>query len=412
MGVAILSSFIYLLTFLSNVHFTPPRAEKILNCCEPASNRNFQSPNHETILPSNQENPKPKPKEEILLQIPGSIAHLIEDAEPLELAKGDFTVVRLTEENVILAIIVRIGSDLQWPLTKDEAVVKLDQLHYLFSLPSQDGEILSYAISFSEPNGSFALLDSFLPENSCFSTPASTSFNSTDTTSSLDSHGLYWKDFAPRIEDYNGVLAKTIAEGTGEIVKGIFKCTNAYIKQVQKGGEMIRAGAAEGRNRSSTTEGSKISKSKAGEKKSRLQKAMKRVRKLSKMTEKLSQSLLNRVKLVTGSVTAQLLRSKSGKEFQALVPREVLVASLDAFNKIMDAMEAAEKEAFTATSGTATTIVSERFGESAGEVTEDAFATARHVVGTAWNIFKIRKVINQASFLPSAIVKTAAKKKP
>lgn len=32
-----------------------------------------------------------------------------------------------------------------------------------------------------------------------------------------------------------------------------------------------------------------------------------------------------------------------------------------------------------------------RFGENAGEATEDVFATAGHAVGTAWNIFKIRQ---------------------
>ncbi|KAE9464487.1 hypothetical protein C3L33_03601, partial [Rhododendron williamsianum] len=32
------------------------------------------------------------------------------------------------------------GDELQWPLTNDEPVVKLDALHYLFSLPMTDGE--------------------------------------------------------------------------------------------------------------------------------------------------------------------------------------------------------------------------------------------------------------------------------
>ncbi|XP_058074152.1 senescence/dehydration-associated protein At4g35985, chloroplastic-like [Magnolia sinica] len=382
----------------------------MLNCCSSSRNSNSQSSSPETTLPLSQENPKSTPKEEILLQIPGSTAHLVEDGEPLELAKGDFTLFRLTEENVILATIIRIGTDVQWPLTRDEPVVKLDGLHYIFSLPSEDGEILSYAISFSKPNSGLASLDSFLQENSCFSI-SSTALNSTATTSSLDSQGLYWKDFAPKIEDYNGVLAKAIAGGTGEIVKGIFKCTNAYTKKVQKGGEMVRAGAVEGRNRSSTTEGSKISKSKAGEKKSGAQKGLKRVRKLSKMTHKISQSLLNGVLLVTGSVAAPLVQSKAGKEFLAMVPGQVLVASLDAIDKVIDAVEAAEKEAYTATSGAATRMVSQRFGESAGEVTEDVFATAGHAAGTAWNIFKLRKAINPAKSLPSAMVKNAAKKK-
>jgi hypothetical protein len=42
----------------------------------------------------------------------------------------------------------------------------------------------------------------------------------------------YWNEFAPRMEGYNGVLAKAIAAGTGQLVKGIFKCSEAYASQV------------------------------------------------------------------------------------------------------------------------------------------------------------------------------------
>lgn len=119
--------------------------------------------------------------------------------------------------------------DLQWPLTKDEPVVKLDSFHYLFSLPMKDGNPLSYGVTFSWGQGQYgssssslgSTLDSFLKEHSCFSGAASTGNKHVD-----------WKEYAPRIEDYNNVLAKAIAGGTGQIVKGIFKCSNAYTSQV------------------------------------------------------------------------------------------------------------------------------------------------------------------------------------
>jgi hypothetical protein len=58
-----------------------------------------------------------------------------------------------------------------------------------------------------------------------------------------------------------------------------------------------------------------------------------RVRKLSEMTEKMSQSLLDTVIAVTGSMAAPLLRSKQGKAFLATVPGEVILASLDAISE-------------------------------------------------------------------------------
>ena len=57
------------------------------------------------------------------------------------------------------------------------------------------------------------------------------------------------------------------------------------------------------------------------------------VRKLSKMTEKLSKSMLDVVGVATGSVMAPLVKSQAGKAFFSMVPGEVLLASLDAFSK-------------------------------------------------------------------------------
>lgn len=169
-------------------------------------------------------------KEVVLLHIPGASVHLVEDGGVFELARGDFTVLRIVEQDTDLATIIRIGPDLRWPLTKDEPVIKLDQVHYLFTLADKDGVFLNYGVSFAAPDSLLASLDMFLKENTCFSTPA-------DASSAMKrppSYEVYWKDYAPRVEDYNGVLAKAIAGGTGEIVKGIFKCSNAYTGQVME----------------------------------------------------------------------------------------------------------------------------------------------------------------------------------
>lgn len=161
-------------------------------------------------------------KQELLQQISSCTVHLMEEGEAVELASGEFTLVRISDENVFLATIIKVGDELQWPLTKDEPVVKLDSLHYLFSLPMKEGEPLSYGVTFSEQHaGNLVLLDSFLKEHSCFSGLSSSRKNNVD-----------WKEYAPKIEAYNGVLAKAIAGGTGQIVKGIFQCSNAYTNQV------------------------------------------------------------------------------------------------------------------------------------------------------------------------------------
>ncbi|XP_020549632.1 senescence/dehydration-associated protein At4g35985, chloroplastic-like isoform X2 [Sesamum indicum] len=334
-------------------------------------------------------------KHEILMRIPSCRVHLMDGGEALELAAADFELLRILDENVSLATTIKVGEELQWPLTKDEPVVKLDALHYLFSLPMKDGEPLSYGVSFSDGNGAdLGLLDSFLKENSLFSSSSSRSRKG----------DINWKEFAPAVDDYNSVLAKAIAGGTGQIVKGIFYCSNAYTNQVQKGGETILIRAAEEKNQVALKDSTK-SNSNGANKKSAVNKSLKRVRKLSKMTEKMSKAMLDVVGVASGSVMAPVVRSQAGKTLLSMVPGEVLLASLDAVN----AAEAAEKQAMTATSGAVTRMVTNRLGESAGEATEDALATAGHCAGTAWNVFKIRKAINPASSVPSAALRNAAK---
>ncbi|KAH9310725.1 hypothetical protein KI387_025760 [Taxus chinensis] len=52
---------------------------------------------------------------------------------------------------------------------------------------------------------------------------------------------IYWSDVAPKVKDYHNILAKGIAAGTGQIIKGIFLCSNAYSTTVKNGGEFLRS---------------------------------------------------------------------------------------------------------------------------------------------------------------------------
>lgn len=201
---------------------TQEKESSDMGCCFHGSTA---MPPMETSLPSSTVEDYAAPKnlkQQILIQIPGCKVHLMDEGEAFQLAQGHFMVIKTLEENVSLATIINVGNELQWPLTKDEPVVKLDALHYLFSLPVKDGEPLSYGVTFSEDSyGSLSFLDSFLKEHSCFSGLKLSNKNDLD-----------WKEFAPRVEDYNHFLSKLIAGGTGQIVKGIFICSNAYTNKV------------------------------------------------------------------------------------------------------------------------------------------------------------------------------------
>ncbi|KAJ6817037.1 senescence/dehydration-associated protein-like isoform X1, chloroplastic [Iris pallida] len=347
-------------------------------------------------------------REDVLLRIPGASVFLTGDGEVVELAKGDLSILRITDEDVPLATVVKVGTNLQWPLTKDEPVIKLDKVHYLFTLPDNDGSFLNYCVTFAAGSNYLDNLDLLLEENACLSTPSKTNYSKAPSSNSYE---VYWKDYAPKIDDYNNVLAKAIAGGTGEIVKGIFICSNAYASQVQKGASLIKAPTRGTKNGMADEKDIGDKQDEPNKKHGGINQSIRRVRKLSEMTEKMSESLLNGVIFVTGSVTAPLLQSKAGKAFFGMLPGEVLLASLDAVGKVLDAVEVAERKTLAATGGVVAGAMSKKFGDNAREVTEDVFATAGHAIGTAWNVFKIRKALKPSSSMPSAIVKNASKKR-
>lgn len=52
-----------------------------------------------------------------------------------------------------------------------------------------------------------------------------------------------------------------------------------------------------------------------------------------------------------------------------------------------------------------------RYGQGAGQATEETMSTAGHMFGTAWTATKLRKALNPSKFKPSkrGVLKSAAK---
>eukprot|EP01018_Ginkgo_biloba_P015516 Gb_39730 [translate_table: standard] len=359
----------------------------------------------------------PGGSEETLVEIPGAVVNLVDGEESVELGRGQFSLVRLQQGSTGIALFVKVGEDLLWPLTKDEPTLKLDSSHYLFSirpppavaaeaddeanLNAMNAEILNYGVTFATEEG-LELLDNYLHQHACFSIPTSESVCcGPKLTMGRPKHGAdpeenskaYWTALAPKVEDYNSMLGKAIAAGSGQIIKGLFMCSDAYSSQVQRGGEFVR-GRVKAKNKPSSDA--------ANAKKSTgisplTKKNIRRVKKLSRMTEHMSEMVLGGVLTVSGAATGSVVRSKAGQKFFRMLPGEVVLASLDAFNKVLEAAEVAGKDALSTTTGATTEIVAHRFGEDAAEVTQDTFEIAGNAIGTAWNVVKIRKAINPAS---------------
>lgn len=55
-----------------------------------------------------------------------------------------------------------------------------------------------------------------------------------------DNQAEFWKTMAPNVDDYNSRLAKSMAKGTGSLIKGIFKVRNSTVARLENGSLYVK----------------------------------------------------------------------------------------------------------------------------------------------------------------------------
>lgn len=369
--------------------------------------------------------------EELIIKIPGALVHLIDKEQSVEIARGEFSIVRLRQGDTVVAVLARVGDEIQWPLAKDEAAVKLDQSHYFFTLRvpleteteghhgtdySENESVLNYGLTIAGKGQEKLLreLDDVLGKYSAFRvekvaekgaaegwwvvarevSPDEIKRDKKKEELVEKSSAAYWTTLAPNVEDYSSSVARMIAAGSGHVVKGILWCGDVTVDRLKWGNELLK-------KRTGKSSVSEISPGTI--------RRMKRVKRLTKMSEKMANGILSGVVKVSGFFASSVANSKAGKKFFSLLPGEIVLASLDGFNKVCDAVEVAGKNVMSTSAVVTTELVSRRYGEEAGKVTNEGLDAAGHAIGTAWAVFKIRKALNPKSAIkPSTLAKAAA----
>lgn len=368
--------------------------------------------------------------EEVIIKIPGTLVHLIDKDHSVQLASGDFSIIKLKQGDNIVAVLARVGDEIQWPLAKDETAVKLDQSHYFFTLrvPAEvqketDEEsydlaenVLNYGLTIAAKGQEKMLrkLDEELKRYSAFRnekvagkgaengwwevakevSPEDVKRDGKKGELLENSSSAYWTTLAPNVEDYSGSAARMIAAGSGQLVKGILWCGDVTVERLRWGNEFLQRKMGKGSESQISPE--------------TLQR-IKRVKKMTKMSEQVATGILSGVVRVSGFFTSSLVNSKAGKKFFSLLPGEIVLASLDGFSKVCDAVEVAGKNIMSTSAVVTTELVSKRYGEQAAHATNEGFDAAGHAIGTAWAVFKIRKALNPKSAIkPSTLAKAAA----
>ncbi|KAL5986036.1 hypothetical protein ACLOJK_028026 [Asimina triloba] len=371
--------------------------------------------------------------EELLVRIPGALVHLIDKQQSVELAAGEFEVVSIRQGGNVVAVLARVGDEIQWPLAEDEAAVKVDDSHYFFALrvPAPEGpetdkddgaaragseDLLNYGVTFASKGqeGLLEELDGVLEQYSSFSVQkvsgksealdgsvarqvAPAEMESGEKKEMMEKRSAaYWTTLAPNVEDYSGSVARAIAAGTGQVIKGILWCGDVTAGSLKWGNQVLKC------RMDPNAKPTEVSRDAL--------KRMRRVKRLTKMSEKMATGILSGAVKVSGFFTSPVVNSKAGKKFFSLLPGEIILASLDGFNKVCDALEVAGKNVLSTSSVVTTGLVSHRYGDQAGEITNESLDAAGHAIGTAWAVFKIRKAWNPKSVVkPTTLLKTAAK---
>lgn len=208
------------------------------------------------------------PSEQVLVKIPGAIVHLIERENSVELASGELNIVSLSQGENVVAVFARIGDEIQWPLAKDEAAVKLDKSHYFFTLrvPEYGSsetdhvhyEVLNYGLTIATKGQERLLkkLDRVLETYSCFSVQkvknldnwevlakelSPEELKSEENMELMEKSSVaYWTTLAPNVEDYSSTAARLIATGSGQLIWGILWCGDVTVDRLKWGDEFLR----------------------------------------------------------------------------------------------------------------------------------------------------------------------------
>ncbi|CAA7041711.1 unnamed protein product [Microthlaspi erraticum] len=371
----------------------------------------------------------PVATEEVILTIHGAILHLIDKSCSVELAVGDLEILRLVQDDITIAVFARVAKEIQWPLTKDSPAVKVDESHYFFSLPpvkesesetpedhsteEESVEMLNYGLTIASKGQEPLLekLDQILTDYNCFTEEKHESEEETGEdgndenvleltaakeTSPEELKGkrkkmvkkectAYWTALAPNVEDYSGDAAKAVAAGTGQLIKGILWCGDVAIDRLMWGNEFMKR---------------KLTKAEKERKvHPKVLKSLKRVRKITKMTEKVANMVLSGVLRYSGMFSSSVKDSKAGKKLFTLLPGEVAIATLDGFYKVCDAVEFASRNVLKTSLTVTTDVIDHKYGADVAQATNDGLGAGGHVLGTAWTVYKIKKVINPKSFL-------------
>ncbi len=209
--------------------------------------------------------------------------------------------------------------------------------------------------------------------------------------------GKYWTAVAPDVQTTSATIARQICSTSSIVADSILMGGDWVSLSIQQAG-----GAA-----------AYVMKSKVGGDQMQNPRILKRIqqaRRMSAVAKLMSKTLLKGAIRVSAHVatglgldhhqanaTTSTIRTSTSAGSAAAAAGgggsgkhpSVAVASVDAFAKVVEAVETAGKSVYAATKAVGTDLVQQTFGTDAGELVQDGFGVVGNAIDTAWTLNKL-----------------------
>ncbi|KAG0576632.1 hypothetical protein KC19_5G095100 [Ceratodon purpureus] len=320
-----------------------------------------------------------------LINIPGAQLYLIDGEESVLMMSGGFSLKLLKQTRSPLAVVVANVGEVQWPVGKDAPVLKVWNWRYTFALP---GLVYGMILPDTTPIAVLNNFEAILSEYSTFEThhEIANAAQYFATSGGRDNPG-FWTAVAPEVETLSSRVARNI-DSTSTIVAN----------SIVMGGDWAALGMKHGATWMKRKAGRPQSPPEGGGDSGvspRMMKRMQQARRMSAVAKLMSRTLLKGAISATGHVSKSLGLDVNASSVGPVygspddTARNVAVASVDAFGKVVEAVETAGKSLYDVTQRVGTDIVQDRFGHEASQVVQDSFGAVGNVINTAWTLNKM-----------------------
>ncbi|XP_057873951.2 protein EARLY-RESPONSIVE TO DEHYDRATION 7, chloroplastic isoform X1 [Cryptomeria japonica] len=280
-----------------------------------------------------------------LVRIRGAQLCLIDGKESVILQSGDFALHVIKQNQSSLAAVVGLVGDLQWPVGRDSPVVMVGSKKYAFALP---GLLYGLLLPSNTPVEAEQNLEGLLQYYSAFETHLEVSDGETGWLLQVKQEATdYWTTVAPQVEKISSKMAQKISAA----------CSSATSPPTWTSPEAWCMGSAANSTGGVTDEDENTTPppATAGNNNTdtavsqRMLNRIQRARRMSAVAKLLSKTLLRGAINAERHVVGQPTGTSLSVPIPAAIsppPADITLASVDAFTKVVEAVETAGRSLF------------------------------------------------------------------